>query len=621
MQAMNNKKNLFTSVFSIILVLVFLCIGYNIISNQNAKRNISQILRKEISVRGVTLENDIQTDIAIAKKLITSQLIINFFQNPSDAIFRPTALKEMSSYQAAFSSKNIFWISDADKLYYYNGEYVYTLDPKLPESAWYEQALNGEKNLSFNMSYDIGVKKMQLWINAIVKNGTVPVGITGTGITLNTFIEKCFLGLDESFTYCLFNERKEITGAVDKSLLDTLTHIEDVFGKEIQFDKIMQKAKVAAAGKNPDAYLFTVNAKERGAICYLPSYDWYFIATAPVSAGREKGMSALLGIMVFLWFVFIFIILFISKMQVTMEKVRQAHEKEKEMMAKINSARQKELARQEKEHKISATLFEAAQNLAISTRKTSETSQDSSAAVKEIVATMEDTNELFENISKKIQDVSGVANSTSSDVVDGVTQIELNVKQLQDISAANKETIDEIRNLDDKIKSIWDIVSLINNVADQAKIIAFNAELEASTAGEAGKSFRIVANEIRRLSDGIISGTREIKDKITEIQHSSDNLIQTSESSTEKINVGYANARTLGKKFDSIKKSAEITAKSADDIADIIQQQTGASEQILIAIRKIASGVEDFTVATDNISNAAESVRKISEDLNNAGQA
>ena len=263
-------------------------------------------------------------------------------------------------------------------------------------------------------------------------------------------------------------------------------------------------------------------------------------------------------------------------------------------------------------------LFESAQNLVVSTKETAATSQDSSAAVKEIVATMEDSNVLSENISKKIKDVSSVANATSADVKDGVAQIELNVKQLHEIFDANQQTIEGIKNLSEKIENIWDIVTLINNVADQAKIIAFNAELEASSAGEAGKSFRIVANEIRRLSDGIIDGTREIKEKITEIQHSSDVLILASESSTEKINTGYDNARDLGQKFDSIKKSAEITAKSSDDIAEIIQQLAGASEQILIALKEIAAGVENFTVATDNISSAAENVRKISEDLNKA---
>ena len=265
-------------------------------------------------------------------------------------------------------------------------------------------------------------------------------------------------------------------------------------------------------------------------------------------------------------------------------------------------------------------LFKEAQNLVVSTKETAATSQDSSAAVKEIVATMEDSNVLSENISTKIKDVTSVASMTSSDVADGVAKIEENVARLHEIYDANQQTIDGIKNLSEKIESIWDIVTLINNVADQAKIIAFNAELEASTAGEAGKSFRIVANEIRRLSDGIIDGTKEIKERINEIQHSSDTLILASESGTEKINAGYENARGLGEKFESIKNSAEITSRSADDIASIIQQQATASEQILIALKEISSGVENFTVASENISDAAETVRKISEDLNNASR-
>ena len=109
-------------------------------------------------------------------------------------------------------------------------------------------------------------------------------------------------------------------------------------------------------------------------------------------------------------------------------------------------------------------------------------------------------------------------------------RIELNVKQLHEIFDANQGTINGIRNLSEKIESIWDIVSLINNVADQAKIIAFNAELEASSAGEAGKSFRIVASEqillaIKEIASGVenftvatdnISGAAENVRKISE---------------------------------------------------------------------------------------------------------
>ena len=270
------------------------------------------------------------------------------------------------------------------------------------------------------------------------------------------------------------------------------------------------------------------------------------------------------------------------------------------------------------EQELGAHLFEETQNLVVSAKENAATAQDQSAAVKEIVATMEDSNALSENISSKIHDVSQVAIKTSSDVADGVASIEQNVAQLHAIFDANQQTIEGMKVLSERIESIWDIVTLINNVADQAKIIAFNAELEASSAGEAGKSFRIVANEIRRLSDGIIDGTKEIKERINEIQHSSDSLILASESGTEKINEGYENAKNLGERFASIKNSAEVTAASAGDITEIIQQQTTASEQILIALKQISAGVENFTVATDNISTSSEHIRQMSEEMNNS---
>ena len=267
-----------------------------------------------------------------------------------------------------------------------------------------------------------------------------------------------------------------------------------------------------------------------------------------------------------------------------------------------------------------ASLFEETQKLVVATKETAATSQDQSAAVKEIVATMEDSNSLSENIANKIKDVSKVATKTSYEVAEGVAAVEKNVEQLHSIFDANQQTISGMKDLGDKIDSIWDIVNLINSVADQAKIIAFNAEIEATSAGESGKKFRIVANEIRRLSDGIIDSTKEVKEKITEIQHSSDSLILASENGTEKINAGYETAKILSNHFESIKSSSEITASSAGDITAIIQQQTAASEQILIALKQISAGVENFTVATNNISSSADSIRILAEDLNSQNQ-
>ncbi|MCR5607367.1 MAG: hypothetical protein K6F69_11205 [Treponema sp.] len=269
----------------------------------------------------------------------------------------------------------------------------------------------------------------------------------------------------------------------------------------------------------------------------------------------------------------------------------------------------------QKENKISEQLLSETQNLVVTSKENAATAQDQSAAVKEIVATMEDNTALSEDISKKIKDVTSVANKTNDDVAEGVSYVGKNVMKLQEIATTNMNTINGIKALGDKISNIWDIVTLINSVADQAKIIAFNAELEASSAGEAGRNFHIVATEIRRLADGIIDGTKEIKEKITEIQQSSDKLIIASENGTEKIQEGVESAKNLEERFSSIKNASEITASSAGDITTIIQQQAIASEQILITLKQIAAGVENFTMATDYISNASQNLKQIASEL------
>ena len=270
------------------------------------------------------------------------------------------------------------------------------------------------------------------------------------------------------------------------------------------------------------------------------------------------------------------------------------------------------------EQLLAANLFEEAQSLVVSAKETAATAQDQSAAVKEIVATMEDNTALSENISQKIKDVSGVAVKTNETVAEGVEFIEANMKQLQEIEETNLSTINGIKALGEKIENIWDIVSLINSVADQAKIIAFNAELEANSSSGSGKNFHIVATEIRRLADGIIESTKEIKGRITEIQESSDDLILASENGTEKILSGVENAKNLESRFSSIKNASEITAESAENITSIIQQQAMASEQILITLKQISAGVQNFSMATDYISESSEKLKVIANELSDS---
>ena len=266
---------------------------------------------------------------------------------------------------------------------------------------------------------------------------------------------------------------------------------------------------------------------------------------------------------------------------------------------------------QKSEKKISEKLFTETTTLAEATKQSAENSQNQTAAVKEIVATMHDSTELANNIGEKIKEVTALAEKSRDDVMNGNKALQANVEELLSIKNTNMLTIDGIKELNKKINGIWDIIGIINNVADKTKIIAFNAELEASNSGEAGKNFHVVATEIRRLSDNIIDSIKEIKEIINEIQKASDTLIQDSEKGSAQIESGCESARSLESGFESILQSSVATADSSNEILTNVQQLTSASEQIFIALQQIASGIESFSQNIESVSESSENVKDI----------
>ena len=266
---------------------------------------------------------------------------------------------------------------------------------------------------------------------------------------------------------------------------------------------------------------------------------------------------------------------------------------------------------------IGKTMIEPINMLSEISQTTASTSLEQSTGVKEILATMEDTDSQTRGIVDKIGDVTDVAEGTARNVQTGFSTLQSNLDQMNDITQANISTIQGIRELGEKIGSIWEIVKIINDIADQTRIIAFNAELEASSAGESGKNFHIVANEVRRLAAGITNSVEQIKDRITEIQHSSDNLIITSESGTEKIREGLELSEKLKEKFSDIQKSSEITVESALQIKDIIYQQSAAFDQIVATVRQISAGIENFSTSTNTVNDTAKKLQNAANNLEN----
>jgi methyl-accepting chemotaxis protein len=243
------------------------------------------------------------------------------------------------------------------------------------------------------------------------------------------------------------------------------------------------------------------------------------------------------------------------------------------------------------------------------------TANNQAASIQEIESTIKENTQIAGEIFEKTTSVSGIASKMENDVIHGFSVLERNVNQLEDIKKKNDSVITGIINLGNKIFKIREIIKNINMITDQTKVIAFNAALEAASAGEHGKRFAVVASEVNRLADDISSLTKQIREQVEEIQNSSSSLIISSEEGADKITEGNNLIKELEDIFREIRSGAEITANQAQTITVSTQKQQKSTEQINVAISDISRGLSNFIQSTRVATSSAEELTEMIQEL------
>ena len=261
-------------------------------------------------------------------------------------------------------------------------------------------------------------------------------------------------------------------------------------------------------------------------------------------------------------------------------------------------------------------LSETSQRLSTAGQQNAAYSNQQASATAEIVSTMEGVDKLSADIGRQVRQVEELAVRVKEGVQEGFTITKQNIAKMKEVTDSYAETIGGMKNLGEHIAGIWEIVKIINGIAGQIKIIAFNAALEASSAGEAGKNFEIVAGEIRRLADSTVASTNEIRSKIGDIQHASDLLIGSSESDTLKIQDAWRMSNQIETVFETILESSEATSSAAGSMSQAVSQQINAFEQVLVTSRQIAEGIHEFAESVGETSVTAGTLEKTVETLN-----
>jgi methyl-accepting chemotaxis protein len=254
-------------------------------------------------------------------------------------------------------------------------------------------------------------------------------------------------------------------------------------------------------------------------------------------------------------------------------------------------------------------------DLSSSAKEITTTANQQSASVSEIVSTMESSKNLSEQVAVKTAEVADLAVQTENFSRQGADLRDANQEMMEGIRTQNAKIISEIKNLAEMILRINEAIGIIDKIADQTKLIAFNASLEASSSGEVGTRFSVVAAEIRRFADNVADSTGEILRKIEEMQTASQNLIAEANNGSKQIDQGYERMVAQKAVFENIVDNSQNVAARSQQISNLSKQQEFASSQIFETLKEISAGVKQCVTATASTSRIADNLNGMSSGL------
>ena len=167
----------------------------------------------------------------------------------------------------------------------------------------------------------------------------------------------------------------------------------------------------------------------------------------------------------------------------------------------------------------------------------------------------------------------------------------------------------------DDVSGISSIVGVIRDVADQTNLLALNAAIEAARAGEQGRGFAVVADEVRKLAERTSQATGEITDKISRIQQLSGQSRQSMDAAVEQMGAGVALAREGGTAIAVIEGRTDEVVSTVNDISLALKEQSLASNDIALRIEHIAQSASDNATAVDAAAQASHDMHAVAASL------